>query len=265
MTTNINISVQGRDLVERSKQQQRDARTKRLTIDSLTEEAEKNRNRILREVPTADTAAQPRAIDTDTAPYVRSNRPSASRMADEAFLLVTVLNLDAETTYQRYPVSITGPDGVSYLLEGIPRADGFLNRDRTYLYLPRNRTVEAFRRSAPYPYIYQTLDTYYSGGPVNPGTNEPVFYGVEFMEPVFRLHPFKPRRNTPYTLTLAGIVIGGNTPDFLSSGVIIAGYLNSPRYYMDAWFLYNSITLNDVRWGMTNQNLIDFYPSDYPR
>ena len=267
MTTNINISVQGRDLVERSKQQQRDARTKRLTTDSLTEEAEKNRSKILREVPTTDTAAQPRAIDTDTAPYVRSNRPSASRMADEAFLLVTVLNLDTETTYQQYTVGITGSDDVSYLLNGVPYAEGFLNRDRTFLYLPRNRTVEAFRRSAPYPYIYQTLDTYYSGGPVDPGTNEPVFYGVEFMEPVFRLHPFKPRRTVPYTVTLneTSIVIGGNAQDFLSSGVIIAGYLNSPTYYMDTWFLYNSITLNDVMWGMTNQNLIDFYPSDYPR
>ena len=87
------------------------------------------------------------------------------------------------------------------------------------------------------------------------------------MEPVFRLHPFKPRRTVPYTVTLneTSIVIGGNAQDFLSSGVIIAGYLNSPTYYMDTWFLYNSITLNDVMWGMTNQNLIDFYPSDYPR
>lgn len=265
MTTNINISVQGHDLVERSKQQQRDARTKRLTTDSLTDEAEKNRSRILREVPTADTAAQPRATDTDTAPYVRSNRPSASRMADEAFLLVTVINIDDATTYQQYPVEITGPDGVTYLLDGVPYAEGFLNRDRTFLYLPRNRTLEAFRRSTPYPYLYQTLFDYYAGGPVDPGTNEPVFYGVEFVEPVFRLHPFKPRRTTAYTMTLAGTVIGGNSPNYQSNGVVMAGYLNSPRYYMDTWSFGNTIVLNDVRWGTTNQNLLYFYPTDYPR
>ena len=260
MATNINISVHGHDLVERSKQQQRDARTKRLTTASLTEEAEKNRNRILREVPTADTAAQLRAIDTDTAPFIRSNRPSASRMPDTAFLLVTVQNLDATTTFQSYTVRLTDPNGVTYTLVGKPYANGFLNRDRTFLFLPRNRTVYDFERSTPYKYIYQTLLDSYSGGPIDPDTGEPVNYGVEFVEPVFTLYPFKPERSVPYLLDLSF-----PEPGLLSAGVFMAGYLRLPTYYMDLWLGSSPIISPDVIWGTTNQSILDFYPSDYPR
>jgi hypothetical protein len=88
MATNLNVSVTGHGLVERSKQQQRDARTGRLTREAITRDAETNREEILR-----DTASQPalsralapsRPIDTETAPYLRSNRPAGTRIPLQA-------------------------------------------------------------------------------------------------------------------------------------------------------------------------------------
>jgi hypothetical protein len=85
MATNINISVAGHDLVERSRQQQRDARTNRLTLESVTKDATTNRETLLKQ-PTADPQilAPIRSINTETEPYFRVNRPAATRVLIKA-------------------------------------------------------------------------------------------------------------------------------------------------------------------------------------
>lgn len=85
MATNINISVAGHDLVERSKQQQRDARTNRLTLESITKDATTNRDTLPKE-PAADAQAlaPARSVNTETEPYFRVNRPAATRVLVKA-------------------------------------------------------------------------------------------------------------------------------------------------------------------------------------
>lgn len=78
MATNLNVSVTGHGLVERSKQQQRDARTGRLTREAITRDAETNREEIL------SALAPARSGNTETAPYIRTNRPVATRVPFQA-------------------------------------------------------------------------------------------------------------------------------------------------------------------------------------
>lgn len=260
MATNINISIAGRNLIERSKQQQRDARTTNLTTTSLTEDATKNRETILRDVPTATVLAPSRVIDTDTSPYVRVNRPVATRRLDEAFLVVTNLNYVFADPFNKHTVHITDPNGSVFVLNGVLDSSMLDFMNRTYLFLPVNKTLEDFRRSVPYPYIFETLDTYYTPTP------EEQPRAVTFIEPMFRLRPFRPARNTPYTVSLVSVVLSGTG----NSGAVMAGYLNSPTYYIEEWFTGfggsgEPIIANNVRWGVTNPDRLYLYPPDYPK
>lgn len=258
MATNISISVAGRNLIERSKQQQRDARTANLTTTSLTADAEKNRETILRDAPDTAALAPSRVIDTDTAPYVRVNRPTATRGLDNAFLLVTNLNYVFADPNNKHTVHITDPSGSVFVLSGLLDSSMLDFMNRTYLFLPINKTLDDFKRSVPYQYIFATLDTHYTPSP------EERPRAVTFIEPMFRLRPFKPIKNTPYTISLVSTVLSG-TGNF---GAVMAGYLNSPKYYIEEWFTGfgggEPIIANNVRWGITNQDRIDLYPSNYP-
>jgi hypothetical protein len=85
MATNININLEGRDLVERAKQQQRDARTNRLTREAITTDAATNRETLLGEPTAASQVLAPtRSVNTDTEPYIRVNRPAATRVLVKA-------------------------------------------------------------------------------------------------------------------------------------------------------------------------------------
>lgn len=264
MATNINISVAGHDLVERSKQQQRDARTNRLTLESITKDATTNKDTLLRTQDGTSTAASSASsvIDSNDSPYIRVNRPAASRLPDNAFLVVTNLNYAIFDPLNTHRVHITSPGGEVTVLSGVLDSSMVDFMNRTYLFLPINKTLEDFERSVPYSYIYTTLDTHYTPTP------ETQPRAVTFIEPMLSLRPFRPTRNTGYTIALVN-----NLPVFQSPagnvGAIMAGYLNSPTYYIAEWFTDFGngpypIVADNVQWGATNPSLSYLYPPDYP-
>lgn len=262
MATNLKISVAGNGLVERSKQQQRDARAGRLTREAITKDAESNREEILRataatpELSRALTTARP--IDTETAPFLRVNRPAATRIPDNAFLVVTNLNFVYPDLSNTHRVYITDPSGNVSTLSGLLDSSMVDFMNRTYLFLPRGRTLDDFKRSIPYSYIFATLDTHYTPTP------EERPRAVTFIEPIFSLTPFRPARGTPYTIALTGDVpsLTGN------AGAVMAGYFNEPTYYIAEWLTgwdyYDPIITYNIRWGATNYDLDYLYPPDYP-
>lgn len=256
MSTNIRLTIAGRNLLQRSKQQQRDARATHLTTTTLTDDAARNRESILRETPTATVLTPSRVIDTETPPYIRVNRPTASRGVDDAFLVVTNLNYIFADPYNTHVVRITDPSGSTYTLTGVLNSSMVDFKNRTYLFLPRNKTLTDFQNSAPYAYIYETLDTHYKPLP------EEFFPTVNFIEPIFRLQPFRPTRSAEYTISLISAVIS-STGNF---GAVMAGYMKSPTYYIAEWSTGGPtpIVVNNIRWGTTNQDLIDLYPPNYP-
>ena len=264
MATNINISVQGHDLVERSKQQQRDARTNRLTRESITQDAATNNDTLLRSQgsPSAAASSASSVIDSNDSAYIRVNRPAASRLPDNAFLVVTNLNYATPDPLNTHRVQIRSPGGGVNFLNGVLDSSMVDFMNRTYLFLPTNKTLEDFKRSVPYSYIYATLDTHYTPTP------ETQPRAVTFIKPMFNLRPFRPIRGTGYTVSLVN-----NLPVFQSPagnvGAIMAGYLNSPTYYIAEWFTAFGdgpypIVADNVQWGITNPELTYRYPPDYP-
>jgi hypothetical protein len=265
MATNINISVAGHDLVERSKQQQRDARTNRLTLESITKDATTNSDSLLRDQgnTSAATSLTRDVIDSNDSPYIRVNRPAASRAPDSAFLLVTNLNYVAPDPLNQHRVRITSPSGEITVLAGVLDSSMVDFMNRTYLFLPLGKTLEDFKRSVPYSYIYATLDLNFTPYP------EDRPRAVTFIEPMRTLRPVRPVRNTKYTIELVEIVprlgtVSGNV------GAVMAGYLNTPTYYISDWFTYeredsiDPIVANNVQWGVTNPALAYRYPPGYP-
>jgi hypothetical protein len=264
MATNININVEGRDLVERSKQQQRDARTNRLTRESITKDAAANNETLLRSQGSPSAAASPArgVIDTNDSAYIRVNRPAASRLPDNAFLVVTNLNYATPDSFNTHRVYITSPGGDVNVLNGVLDSSMVDFMNRTYLFLPLNKTLEDFKRSVPYSYIYATLDTHYTPTP------ETQPRAVTFIEPMFTLRPFRPTRETRYTISLVNNIQPFESPAG-NVGAIMAGYLNTPTYYIAEWFTGFGdgpypIVADNVQWGITNPDLTSRYPPDYP-
>lgn len=265
MSTNINISVEGQDLVERSKQQQRDARTNRLTLESITKDATTNRDTLTRDQGSLAAATTPTStpVDSNDSAYIRTTRPTASRAPDSAFLLVTNLSTADPDPLNQHRVRITSPSGEVTVLSGVLDSSmtNFINR--THLFLPLGKTLEDFKRSVPYPYIYANLDLEYTPYP------ETIPRAITFIEPMRTLRPFRPERNTKYTIELVNTVfrLQGFAGNF---GAIMAGYLNTPTYYLSDWFTVDSeygidpIIANNVQWGVTNQALAYQYPPGYP-
>jgi hypothetical protein len=260
MATNININVEGRDLVERAKQQQRDARTNRLTRESITTDAATNRETLLGEPTTAAQVLAPtRSIDTDTDPYIRVSRPAATRIPNNAFLVVTNLNYVYPDDANTHRVYITDPSGRVNALPGLLDSSMVDFMNRTYLFLSRGKTLADFKRSVPYDDIFTTLDTYYTPTP------EESPRAVNFIEPMLALSPFRPAKSTAYTVSLTG-----DRQSFTgNSGAVMAGYLNTRTYYIDEWFTsfeggFQPIRVDGVQWGVTNTALTSRYPPGYP-
>jgi hypothetical protein len=264
MSTNINITVQHQMLIERSKRQQKNARTGRLTEEVIKTDAEKNRDRLIREAAepkvSALFSAPNRPIDTETAPYIRPNRPAATRIPDNAFLVVTNLNASGDDIFNDFLVYLRTQSGATSLLNGVLEFEKFDFRNKTYLFLPRGKRVADFRRSVPFSYIDTILDILFT--PVPEGIPRPVNY----VEPTYTLSPFRPDRGTAYTITLerSGGGVGNSPSGTLNYGGLMAGYLNSPTFYYDRWFTLPSEypTVSNVQWGQTNPAIV--YPSDYP-
>jgi hypothetical protein len=274
MATNLNVSVTGHGLVERSKQQQRDARTGRLTREAITRDAETNREEILRATasqPALSRALAPsRPIDTETAPYLRSNRPAASRLPDDAFLVVTNFNHAFVDNLNRRRVRVEDTAGNVTMLRGLLDFSMQNFRNRTYLFLPQNKTLDDFESSIPYRDIYTLLDTRHTPKsddiPPLPDYNPENVPGiVHFIKPTLRLKPFRPNDRNRYTVSLVS--------DFSSStgnsGGIMAGYFGRRTFYYAAWFTLEytntPIQVDNVRWGYTNPATIELYPPGYPR
>jgi hypothetical protein len=276
MATNLSVSVTGHGLVERSKQQQRDARTGRLTREAITRDAETNREEILR-----DTASQPalsralapsRPIDTETAPYLRSNRPAASRLPDKAFMLVVYKNIEFTRLYS-FRVRLTDSKDRSTVLNGELTFFDPNATNKTYLFLPQGRRLSHFRRSRPFPAINGTTLMNPTFNSINEAVGS-LGRRIDYVEPPYSLRPFKPDPSETYTVTLQPMGISEN-PLLLGSGGVITGYFDKPTYSVNIWNFYDgAIEFNPVniargvRWGVTTDAIHlgvgDYYPPGYP-
>ena len=240
MSTQINVTVDSGGLRQRDKQQRHALRLGKLESD--------NQRKVEAKAKQEREAAQPPPDAVYGVPFATPSKreePAAFRQGvGPAFLLICNVNTAKDDIFE---IRVRRNDQEAVLQK---LADFSVDDEKTtYLYLQSGSTYQQYQSKKPYDVLQKHLDDMQKGTP------------PYYVEPMGLLAGQKPQKGAEYEIAFINKQNNNNG----NYGYLMAGYINTATYWFGEWDGNSGadIIVSGVKWGETNEDMIDRYPSEY--